>query len=291
MTNKKPDPVALSDWYVVATSSEIELGRSEQTRLLGLDVVLRRRADGVCESSLLSGDGGVQPVKSIAERYGLIWLCLRTPRRDIITIPEFDENERRVIRRGRIGVATSGQRVIENFFDLSHFSFVHTGTLGGYDNAEVPDYRVEFREDGAELWATECRFMQPKASAAAGAAEDVRYDYRIWSPYISVLYKDSLVRRGKKDLICLFVQPLEETISVVHSCALVHDETNSDNHILHFYHEIFAQDRSVLIQQLPKKLPVKPRRDIPTISDATSIAYRRWLDKSGLEFGLDRSLP
>jgi phenylpropionate dioxygenase-like ring-hydroxylating dioxygenase large terminal subunit len=290
MTKTYPDPVALSDWYVVATSTEIEPGMREQTRLLGLDLLLTRNAAGICEAFVDRGDGQMAKVSCLAERYGLIWVCLGTPERDIVEIAEFGELQRRVIRRGRIGVATSGQRIIENFVDLSHFSFVHTGTLGGYDSAEVPDYRVEFREDGAELWATECRFLQPMASAAAGGAEDVFYDYRIPSPFISVIYKDSLVQRGKKDLICLFVQPLEETVSVVHSCALVHDGTNSDTHILHFYHEIFAQDRSVLIHQMPKRLPVKPRRDIPTISDATSIAYRRWLDKSGLEFGLDRSL-
>jgi hypothetical protein len=36
-------------------------------------------------------------------------------------------------------------------------------------------------------------------------------------------------------------------------------------------------------------LPVHPRREIPTISDASSIAYRRWLDRSGLQFGLDHT--
>ena len=289
MANGCQDAVALNDWYVVATGTEIEPGASEQTRLLGLDMLLRRTESGI-EALADSGDGAMRAVPWIAERYGFVWVCLGTPRRDIVAIAEFADSQRRIIRRGRIGVGTSGQRIIENFVDLSHFSFVHTGTLGGYDSAEVPDYRVEFREDGAELWATECRFLQPKASAAAGLPEDVFYDYRIPSPFVSIIYKDSLVRRGAKDLICLFVQPLEETVSVVHSCALVHDETNSDTHILHFYHEIFAQDRSVLIQQVPKKLPVKPRQDIPTVSDATSIAYRRWLDKSGLEFGLDRSM-
>ena len=184
---------------------------------------------------------------------------------------------------------TSGQRVIENFFDLSHFSFVHTGTLGGLESAEVPQYGVEFRDDQAELWATGCSFLQPKASAAAGLSTNVHYDYRIPSPFVSIIYKDSLVQPGSKDLIGLFIQPHEEELCTVHSFALVYDETNSSTHILHFYHEIFAQDRSILIHQRPKKLPIHPRREIPTLSDASSIAYRRWLDKSGLQFGLERT--
>jgi len=179
--------------------------------------------------------------------------------------------------------------VVENFIALSHFSFVHNGTLGGYEASEVPPYQVEYREKGAELWATGCSFVQPKASAAAGAAQQVYYDYRVPSPFVTVLYKDSLVKPGRKDVIGLFIQPVEEERCVVHSFALVHDETNSDTHILHFYHEIFAQDRMVMLHQRPRKIPVHPQREVPMLSDSSSIALRRWLSNSGMQFGVDRS--
>lgn len=283
------DPIAINHWYAVASCSDIKPGRIKKTRLLGQPIAISRLDDGALSCVEIDENGASKPVPSLCEQYGFLWVSLGTPTKPIVDIPEFAEDGRRVIRRGEIGVATSPQRIIENFIDLSHFSFVHTGTLGGLDNAEVPKYNVEYREDGAELWATECRFFQPKASAATNLSTDVLYDYRIPSAFISIIYKDSLVRRGKKDLIGLFLQPLEETDTIVHSFALVHDETNTDTHILHFYHEIFGQDRGVMIHQTPKKLPVSPRRDIPTLSDASSIAYRRWLDKSGLEFGLDRN--
>jgi phenylpropionate dioxygenase-like ring-hydroxylating dioxygenase large terminal subunit len=283
--SRTSDPVALNDWYAVAFASEITKGHSETTTLLGQGLTIHRGLNGDFQCATADG----YPPAAIEEKYGFLWVSLGKPEHPIVAIPEFTEKERRFIHRGRIGVPTSGQRVIENFFDLSHFSFVHTGTLGGYDAAEVPKYSVEFREEERELWAVGCSFVQPMASAAAGSASTIYYDYRIPSPFISIIYKDSLVRPGKKDLIGLFVQPHDEESCTVHSFALVYDERNTSTHILHFYHEIFAQDRSILLHQTPKRLPVSPRREIPTISDASSIAYRRWLDRSGLQFGLDRT--
>lgn len=282
------DVVALDDWYVIAHASEIKSGASERTVLLGEDLTVSRDRAGVvrCVAHSAEDLGIAVPV---VERYSFLWVTLGNPTRDIVAVPEFDDAERRFIYRGRIGIPTSGQRVIENFFDLSHFSFVHTGTLGGLELAEVPQYAVEFREDHAELWATGCSFLQPKASVAAGLGANVHYDYRIPSPFVSIIYKDNLQRPGSKDLIGLFVQPHEEERCTVHSFALLYDDRNSSTHILHFYHEIFAQDRSILIHQRPKRLPIHPRREIPTLSDASSIAYRRWLDKSGLQFGLERT--
>jgi len=282
---KTTDPAALDDWYAVASLSDLAGGQVRRTRLLGQDIAVTAAGAPACHEA----DTGHR-VAHVAERYGFVWVCLGTPARDIVGIPEMAEAGRRYLHRGRIGVATSGPRIIENFFDLSHFSFIHMGTLGGQDSTEVPRYTVSFREADTELWATECRFFQPKASAAASGGSEVFYNYRVASPFVCILYKDSLVRPGRRDLIGLFIQPREETDSVVHSFCLVHDESNSDTGLLHFYHEIFAQDRAVVIHQLPKKLPLMPRREIPTQSDAMSIAYRRWLTKTGLEFGVDRAV-
>jgi phenylpropionate dioxygenase-like ring-hydroxylating dioxygenase large terminal subunit len=282
------DAVALDDWYVIAHTSEIKAGEAERTVLLGQDLTVSRDRAGVVRC-VAHGAAGEETAVPIAERYSFLWVTLGSPKRDIVAMAEFEDTERRLIYRGRIGLPTSGQRVIENFFDLSHFSFVHTGTLGGLESAEVPQYAVEFREDRSELWATGCSFLQPKASVAAGLSANVRYDYRIPSPFVAIIYKDCIERPGCKDLIGLFLQPHEEERCTVHSFALLYDDRNSGTHILHFYHEIFAQDRSILIHQRPKKLPIHPRREIPTLSDASSIAYRRWLDKSGLQFGLERT--
>lgn len=288
------DSVARDAWYVVSYGKEIAPGERENTRLLGVDIVVSRDAAGQAHCCFVNANGDETPLPQVRERYGFIWVTPGSPKRDIVEIPEVFETERRFIFRGRIGLPTSGQRVIENFFDLSHFSFVHTGTLGSYASAEVPNYTVELREtelaSETELWAVQCSFFQPRASAGAGDGSTVYYDYRVPSPFIALIYKDSLVRVGKKDVIGLFIQPLDEEACVVHSFASVHDETNSDTNILHFYHEIFAQDRMVLVNQYPRKLPIHPRAEVPMRSDASSIAYRRWIARSGMRFGIEHTV-
>lgn len=287
MMTKATDQIALNDWYVVAALSNLAAGQTHQTRLLGQNISLKAGADGRPTCVEIEAGQPVRIVEHVMVRYDFVWVCLGQPARDIVDIPEIGAPGRRFFQRGRIGVATSGQRVIENFFDLSHFSFVHTGTLGGMDATEVPPYSVNVRENG-ELWATECRFFQPKASAAIAGGIEIAYNYRVPRPLIAIIYKTSPAHPTDNDIIGLFVQPRDETDCVVHSFGLMWDAVSSDAALLHFFHEVFAQDRSVLIHQLPKKLPLMPRREIPTHSDALSIAYRRWLDKSGLQFGVDR---
>lgn len=280
---KTTDKIALDEWYAVGFAAD--MAEPRRTTLLGQDILIAR--DAANRITVAECDAGT-PVRAEL-RYGFIWVTLGAPQRGIVEIPEFAEAGRRFLHRGRIAVPISGLRVVENFFDLSHFSFVHTGTLGGYENAEVPKYGVEFRNDGTELWAVGCSFHQPQASAAATAGNQVFYDYRVPAPFISILYKDSMVRRGAKDLIGLFIQPAEAERCIVHSFALIFDETNSDTQIIHFYHEIFAQDRAILIHQTPKSLPVDLTREIPALSDASSVAYRRWIGRSGLTYGVERA--
>jgi phenylpropionate dioxygenase-like ring-hydroxylating dioxygenase large terminal subunit len=289
MMTKTNDQTALDDWYVVAALSNLTGGQTHRTRLLGQDIRLVMGEDGQPMCFETTPGEADRRVGHVAVRYDFVWICLGQPAQGIVEIPEIGAPDRRFLQRGRIGVATSAQRVVENFFDLSHFSFVHTGTLGGFEATEVPPYSVNVREDG-ELWATECSFFQPKASASAAGGTEIFYKYRVPRPFISIIYKTSPSNTADVDIIGLFLQPRQETDCVVHSFGLMWDRTTAEATLFHFFHEVFAQDRSVLIHQLPKKLPLMPRREIPTHSDALSIAYRRWLDKSGLQFGLDREL-
>ena len=45
------------------------------------------------------------------------------------------------------------------------------------------------------------------------------------------------------------------------------------------------QDKPILENQFPKRLPLDPRAEIPARSDASSLAYRRWLTAQGVTYG------
>lgn len=42
----------------------------------------------------------------------------------------------------------------------------------------------------------------------------------------------------------------------------------------------------ILENQVPRKLPLDPRWELPTRADASSIAYRRWLKANELQWGV-----
>jgi phenylpropionate dioxygenase-like ring-hydroxylating dioxygenase large terminal subunit len=53
-----------------------------------------------------------------------------------------------------------------------------------------------------------------------------------------------------------------------------------------FQHTIFCQDQPVLESQRPKRLPLDPRSEMHTSVDRLSGAYRRYLRRLDVTFGV-----
>ena len=152
------DGVLLNDWHVVADRIALDERSILSTRLLGVDLSVRAERGGA--ASIVRTDTGA-PVLS-DERYGFVWACLGSPERQILDIPEAAEEDRYRLSGGSIRVQVSGLRAVENFLDMGHFPFVHTGWLGIEPHTEVTPYKVDITDDG-EVLATECKFFQPVA--------------------------------------------------------------------------------------------------------------------------------
>lgn len=277
------DPVARDDWYAVAIDDDVEAGAPYLTTLLGVPIELRRDADGTarCVATTEAGPR-VLPLEPVHHH---LWTTLGTPPRPVFGIPETEDAGRRFVSCGRVTVRASGLRIVENFLDLAHFPYVHADILGSEAHTEVRPYRAEIRRDADEVWATECVFRQPQAALASEGAVDADYQYRVPAPFAAILYKSSAGRADALDLVGIFVQPREETLSDVFPFYLLFDDVNSDAAIAEFEQMIFLQDKSILENQIPATLPLGAGAEIPTRADALSIAYRRWLKAKGLRYG------
>ncbi|MEO8546374.1 MAG: aromatic ring-hydroxylating dioxygenase subunit alpha, partial [Burkholderiaceae bacterium] len=135
------DPNVRNDWLTIGAAGALQRHTAERpwtTRLLGNTVTAWRGADG---QAIAQADDRPLPVQ---ERYGYLWVWTGDgPQRPLFALPEFDEPGRRIVDCGGIGVATSGLRVVENFLDMGHFPYIHTGTLGKVPHTEVAPYRVQ----------------------------------------------------------------------------------------------------------------------------------------------------
>lgn len=273
------DRELLNDWHIVADRESLSGDKPFPTRLLGVDLIVRERAGSF---EVIRDDTGVA-LKS-AERYGFIWTCLGTPRRDIVFIPEANEADRHLVSGGSIAVKVSGLRAVENFLDMGHFPFVHTGWLGEEPHTEVAPYNVEITAED-EVLATECKFYQPIASPTAREGFVVDYIYKVIRPYTVALYKSNPIQKHRLDVITLFVQPVDEENCIAHPYLCYLKDGMEAATVRSFMQLIFAQDKPILENQVPKRLPLDPRAETPIRADAVSVSYRRWLRDRAVTYG------
>ena len=272
------DPVALDQWYAIATLTDVTAAPS-QTRLLGQDIVVRRDPAGAIQ---VQADGADLPVQ---ERYGCLWTTLGTPTRAIFDIAEASEPDRRFVLCGWTRMRASGLRVVENFLDMAHFPFVHTDILGSEPHTEVPHYASEIRRDVDEVWATDCQFFQPRIAATEAAGAFAQLTYRVPSPFNVMLYRVCPSAPDRLDAIALFIHPIEEDLCRAQPVMFLVDAVSPYNDLLRFEQVIFLQDRIIVENQRPVLLPLDPRAEIPTRADSSSVVYRRWLKEKGLRYG------
>jgi len=289
------DPVILNLWHPIGAVDEAPPGRVVNTILLeerlgycvGADreAVAWRAVDAArAGDSFDAGLIGVRlPIKSA---YGYLWTCLGTPSADIFPIPEFAEPDRRRLNAATVGVHASAPRAIENFLDMGHFPYVHTDILGAEPHTEVEEYDVEISVERDEILATRCRFFQPMASTISEGGAMVDYVYRVPHPYCSVLYKSSVADESRRDVIGVFLQPVDQEHVRAHLMLCVLDPLSDDAAIRRFQQTIFGQDKPILENQFPKRLPLDPRAETPIRADKSAIAYRRWLSQKGVAYGV-----
>jgi phenylpropionate dioxygenase-like ring-hydroxylating dioxygenase large terminal subunit len=276
------DPVLWNDWHVVAEIAALRADKPLHTTLLG--VALR---------VMLAPDGAVvareddAPIVS-QTRYGFIWACLGDPAQDILDIPEYAEAARTITTGGSIGVHVSAPRVIENFLDLGHLGYVHNGYLGAEPHTAVQPYDVTPRPGGG-IVARGCKIYQPMASAAAQGGYVVDYGWDVARPLTTCLYKANPVHRDRFDVIYLFAQPVGEEEAVAHVLILFVADGTTEKDLRWFQQRIFLQDKPILENQNPKRLPIGPRMEMPVLADKSSVAYRRWLGEIGMTYGVIRA--
>ena len=286
---KCKDPVAVNLWYAIADLDEVRPDQVLRTMLLEEHIAYTRDDTGKVLCWRFNGKdvspeaGEMLPVQ---ESYGYFWTTMGEPTSDIFPIPEHAEPDRRNIHAATIGVNVSAPRMVENFLDMGHFPYVHTNILGAEPHTQVKEYFVEVSEERDEILATNCLFWQPMAAAASDGGADVEYVYRVPHPYCSVLYKSSPLDESRMDVIAIFVQPFNQEQVRVHMMLSLLDEDNADHQIRLFQQTIFGQDKPILENQHPKRLPLDPRAETPIRADKSAIAYRRWLSDKGITYGV-----
>ncbi|MET3899845.1 phenylpropionate dioxygenase-like ring-hydroxylating dioxygenase large terminal subunit [Devosia sp. UYZn731] len=294
MTTPSPiDAVTRDLWQVIAAVDETPVGIVQTTLLLDQRIAFSRDTEGTPVVWLRTNEehGDTIDLTSITARlpvitgYGYIWTSFGNPPDHLFPIPEYAESDRVNMSCGSIGVGSSAPRIVENFLDMGHFPYVHTDILGAEPHTEVKEYDVEVSEERDEVLATRCRFFQPRAALSATEGIEVEYIYRVPHPFCSVLYKSCPEDVTRQDVIAIFLQPMTAETTRAHLLQSMIDSTSTITDLRRFQQTIFGQDKPILENQYPKRLPLDPRAETPIRADKSAIAYRRWLSQKGITYG------
>jgi phenylpropionate dioxygenase-like ring-hydroxylating dioxygenase large terminal subunit len=278
------DKVILDQWHPISSIDELRNGEKHNTILLEEPISYKKASNE--EILVWRGNDTSRKLLPCKLEYGYLWTSLGFPPPKLFSFPEFHELDRRNVATGAFGVNISAGRAIENFLDMGHFPFVHTGILGEEPHTEVKEYDVSISETNDEILATRCQFYQPQAAVASNEGADVDYVYRVPHINCAILYKSSPVDETRQDAIIIFVQPVGPETVRAHTGMCIIDDESADTDIRLFQQTIFGQDKPILENQFPKKLPLDSRAETPIRADKSAIAYRRWLSQKGLTYGV-----
>lgn len=214
------------------------------------------------------------------ESDGLVWVSLGKPVTPPPYLSEWRRNEFRLIHCGPYTMNAAAPRVVENFLDVAHLSFVHDGLLGDSAHPELPDYQVQTDESG--IIASNISIYQPDPDGT-GVGCRVTYTYRVTRPFHAHLEKDTQPDRFHLFLGVCPHDHSRSTSFMVIAMNYGHDIPAED--LQAFQDKIVSQDIPVVESQRPELLPLDLAEELHLRSDRTAIAYRKWLRELGLHFG------
>jgi vanillate O-demethylase monooxygenase subunit len=212
------------------------------------------------------------------ERHGLLWVALDDP---IAPLPEFPEAGDAAYRT-HYGFSrmwkTSAARYTKNAMDLSHFPFVHAGTLGDPDHPEMHPFAVDRTETGLR-YQYEWDFQRPEFTNHYGGP--VNYEYEVDLPFT---VRIRLVTPNGRTVIFSTACPVtEDRTHLWVLFARDHSFDRPDHEWTDFSIQIWSEDQEVVEEQRPERLPVDLTAEVHLRApDAAGIAYRGLLRDIGL---------
>ena len=220
---------------------------------------------------------------AVREKYGLIWVCLGTPRGPQAEVPAFPEGETggyRLVYAGPYEFHAQGPRIIENLLDVSHLSIAHAGMLGDPARAEIGEYSVSTTPQG--IVAKDIPIWQPDPDGT-GRPGSVLYSYWVERPLTARMVK---VKDDERFALLGTVTPVDSETSlawVVIALNYAHDVPAEE--LRKFQDTVTAQDIRIVNSQRPELLPLDLQMELHLRSDQLAIAYRRWLQQMSLRYG------
>jgi vanillate O-demethylase monooxygenase subunit len=224
----------------------------------------------------LSGPAG------LVEAHGLVFLAPEEPIAPLGSIPEAADPSFEVGELPTLAARASAGLLADNFLDVAHFPFVHAGTFGAGEAAEVPQYAVA-RDEWSFTMSYEHQFANREDPGVAAGIRPLvqtrRLSYRLSAPFHLRLRID-FVEAGGTNVIGFFIQP--ETAD---SCRLFTTLWRNDlggdpvrlAEAVEFEVAVLHEDLRIQESFHELVLPLALTAEVHTRADRTTLELRRLL--------------
>jgi len=243
-------------------------------------------AEGRCVTVPSSGAGRPVPPKAhlpaihADERYGLVWLCPGEPVGDIFACRYDDDPTFRRINSGVQVWATNAMRMADNFLDISHFPWVHTGTFGTAQQIQVPHIDLGPLDDGFYGYSYDVAAgnTSPDGNVASGSDSDVVHRHMSTGFHLPLTVRSTIrYESGLEHIILMLSTPIDDVTSYFTFVIWRNDDFSVPaEEVIAFDRAIGAEDK-VMLERVPGVLPLDQTRTVSVQSDKASVEWRRQL--------------
>jgi vanillate O-demethylase monooxygenase subunit len=224
----------------------------------------------------------LSPPAGLVEAHGIVFLAPEDPIAPLGAIPEADDPSFVAGELPTLPARASAGLLADNFLDVAHFPFVHAGTFGADEAAEVPHYAVA-RDGWSFTMSYEHSFANREDPGVAAGVRPLvqtrRLAYRLDAPFHLRLRID-FVEAGGSNVIGFFIQP-----QTADSCRLFTTLWRDDlggnrtrmNEAIDFEVAVLREDLVVQEAYDQLVLPLTPTAEVHTRADRTTLELRRVL--------------
>lgn len=240
-------------------------------------------ADGVCvripsapPAQTIPPAARLTPVH-VSERYGLAWMSLDMPVADIPAMA-YDEDPR--FRRINTPVETwrvSATRMADNFVDIAHVPWVHTGTFGRAQHTEVPPLTLVPLDDTFYGYRYTIDANNPDAATVTSGSQAPVVTRWMTTGFALPFTIRSTIRyaTGLEHVLLLLTTPIDDITSYFTFVVWRNDDfAVPADEVIAFDRQIGKEDRAML-ERIPGMLSLDVTATASVQADRPSLAWRR----------------
>lgn len=240
---------------------------------------------GKCIDIPSSSDGVPVPARAhleifeVIEKYGLIWLCIGKPVNPLFDLKEEHDPSFRRINTEVQKWEVAATRMVDNFLDITHFPYVHSGTFGAGQETKVPNITLEYLDDDFFGYRYDVLAANPEEAKTTSGSDEETVERSMTSGFNLPLTVRSTItyRSGLEHVILLLSTPIDETSSYFTFVIWRNDDFSVPaEEVISFDRAIGEEDR-VMLEKLKGAMPLGKTALVNVQSDKATVEWRRQL--------------